>query len=210
MNLEKFLKDVVLYLEKEGHAYALAGGLLASLYRDEKRFTQDLDFLFYSDSHSQKNAEKIIKHFGLVPHYLRQAQLSGGPLFAIKNKTSPVWMVVGRPESKTSRIGLDFILPTIPWFSKALSRAMENRIDFGFAKIPCLTVEDIIIAKIHGAQNLVRFKDLDDLQSIFKAEHPLDFDYLSGELKAHDFNLSKNLQAILPKQLSRVLKKNKL
>ena len=206
MNLEKFLKDVVQHLEKENIQFALAGGLVASLYRAEKRLTNDLDFLLFSKAHTQAQAEKIIKHFKLTPHAITKAQLEGGPMFAIKRKSTPTFMIVGRGEEKDDQIGLDFILPTMPWFAKAMLRAKLNCIDFGFAKIPCLTVEDVIIAKIYAAQNPVRFKDLDDLQSIFAAQHALDLDYLVGELKKYDLTLSQALQSILPMPLRLALK----
>ncbi len=202
MNLLKFLKDVVTVLKKKNLRFALAGGLVASLYRKEKRSTEDLDFLLFTPSETVAKAERWIRNFGLSPHRLTKAHLEGGPLFAIKRKTGPVCIVAGRSEGK---VGLDFILPAMPWFEKALQRAAANEIDFGFALIPCLTVEDLIISKIYAfhCNPTQRFKDLDDLQSIFQVGHDLDMTYIQAQLKAYELNPAAiaNLRQVLPKEL---------
>ena len=210
MSLKTVFKDIIQHFQHENIQFALAGGMIASLYRTEERLTQDLDFLIFAEPNTLAVAQNIIKHFGLQPNIITKAELEGGPLFAIKRKSTAPYMVVGRSNAAEMKIGLDFILPTMPWFAQALERSAYNVIDFGFAKIPCLTVEDVIIAKIYAVNNSpMRFKDLDDLQSIFKAAHDLDFAYLVGELQKYDLKVSSNLKKILPKALRSIWRGSK-
>lgn len=210
MNLKTFLEKTVGILKKEKVRYALAGGLVASIYRLEERLTKDLDFLIFSQTHTQQKAMDILCFLNLEPHLLRKADLEGGPLFAVKSKRSEPWIVAGRGEKNSSKIGLDFILPALPWFQSALERAQQNQIDFGFAKIPSLTVEDLILSKLFSLKNDPRrFNDLDDLQSIFMANHPLDLGYLAGEMQKLSLCVPQPLQETAPKGLPLVSKKRK-
>lgn len=202
MDLQEFFAKVVKTLKKEQVRYALAGGLVASLYRQNERLTNDLDFLLFSESHSLQKATHIIHALGLKTHVIRKADLEGGPLFAIKRKSTPPYIVAGRGEG-ASIIGLDFILPEMPWFASALNRAEHNTIDFGFGKLPCLTVEDLIISKLFSYKNdKSRFNDLDDLKSIFLAKHPLDLAYLSGQMSDLGLAIPEPMQDLAPAVLT--------
>ena len=184
MDLSTFLKQVTRHLTANNFRYALAGGLVASIYRTEERLTKDLDFLILANTNTLTQAAQIIQKFGLEPNIIHKADLEGGPLFAIKRKNTTPYMIAGREHGNPQAIGLDFILPEMPWFDSALNRAEVNLIDYGFGALPCLTVEDIIIAKFFSFQNNPqRFNDLDDLQSIFNAKHALDLPYLCGQMQ---------------------------
>lgn len=202
MNLKEFFAKVVVVLKKEKVRFALAGGLVASLYRQEERLTKDLDFLILAESHTEQKAIHIIRSLGLNPSVIRRADLEGGP----------PWMVAGRKEAA---IGLDFILPEMPWFQSALMRAEQNLIDFGFGKpesgkVACLSIEDVIVAKFFALKNdSTRFNDLDDLKSIFLGKHPLDLDYLSGQMQRLGLVVPEPIQKIVPKALNIVFKKKK-
>lgn len=210
MNLKSFLEKIVGILKREKVRYALAGGLVASIYRREERLTRDLDFLIFSKSHTQKKATDILRSLDLEPHLIRKADLEGGPLFAIKQKRSEPWIVAGRGKEGSSKIGLGFILPAMPWFPRALERSEQNKIDFGFGKVPCLTVEDVILSKFFSFKNdPSRFNDLDDLKSIFLANHPLDLGYLAGEMRKLDLVVPQLIQEMAPKGLHLVSKKRK-
>lgn len=63
MNLIEFFKDVVKVLQKSAVEYALAGGLVASMYRENERTTNDLDFLIVAEKGTQEAAASIIKKF---------------------------------------------------------------------------------------------------------------------------------------------------
>ena len=200
MNLKEFFKQVVALLKKERVRFALAGGLVSSIYRAEERLTKDLDFVILSVSDTEKTAIRIIRSLKLEPTLIRKADLEGGPLFAIKRGRSKPYIVAGRGGKDS--IGLDFILPAMPWFEPALTRAEQNNIDFGFDKVPCLTVEDLIVAKFFALKNdQTRFNDLDDLKSIFLAGHELDLPYLSGQMRKFELTVPKPLKNMAPKAL---------
>lgn len=208
MDLRDFFAKVVGILKKEKVRYALAGGLVASLYRREERLTKDLDFLIFSGPHTQQKATQIILSLGLNPHVIRKADLEGGPLFAIKKKSTSPYIIAGRAEGDTSLIGLDFILPEMPWFETALIRAEHNNIDFGFGKVACLTVEDVVLSKIFSLKNdKTRFNDLDDLKSIFLAGHSLDLAYLAGQMQRLGLVMPPLIKEIAPKVLHLVSRK---
>ncbi len=202
MELIGFFKKVISVLEKSTADYALAGGMVASVYRTNERTTNDLDFLICAGKESRKKADAIIRRFHLVPHIVRKAELEGGPMFAIKSwKTTP-YIILGRAEGDQGAIGLDFILPEMPWFDEAIQRARHNRIDFGFGAIPCLTKEDVILSKLYSLKNdPSRFNDLDDLKSIFQAGHDIDAAYLCGRMHTLALVVPDSLKETAPKPL---------
>lgn len=115
-------------------------------------------------------------------------------------------MLVGRSVDSSS-VGVDFILPEMPWAESALQRAQKNKIDFGFGKLPCLTVEDIIIAKLYSLSiRSDRFSDLDDLQQIFKQNSEINLTYLSDRMTIHRLSIPKALKEVAPKELLKVSK----
>jgi hypothetical protein len=134
MNLIEFFNAVVQELKKKELRFAIAGGVIASVYRNTPRATRDLDVVIMSQGDFQKEAESLVSQFGLEPHLLRKADLEGGPMFAIKNQSTPALIVSGVPKEKDRQIGLDFILQSMPWVSQAIDRAQVNMIDFGFGR----------------------------------------------------------------------------
>lgn len=208
MNLVNFFKSVVEKLQNRGVDYALAGGLMASVYRENERATNDLDFLIVAGDNTRAVASSLIEQFGLVPHVIRKADLEGGPLFARKmGKTTP-YIIAGRAEKGEHRLGLDFILPEMPWSKKAMERAKYNRIDFGFGPIPCLTKEDIIISKLYSLRNdSTRFNDLDDLKSIFQSGHEIDLIYTCGRMQELKLLVPDVLKDIAPKPMLHISKR---
>ena len=203
MDLQRFFKEVVGCLRKDKVRFALAGGLVASLYRKTQRLTNDLDFLILAGTRTLEKACSIVKSVGLEPTLIRKADLEGGPFFAAKRRRTRPYIVAGRAEGDSSKIGLDFILPEMPWFEKAMERAGQNDVDFGFGPIPCLTVEDVIVAKLYSFKNDERrFNDLDDLKSIFEASHELDLAYLSGQMQKLDLRVPRPVKTMAPKALT--------
>lgn len=199
MNLAFFFKEVIKALNGRHANYALAGGLIASVYRENERTTNDLDFLLLSGKDSEKVASSIITHFALEPHVIRKADLEGGPLFAIKRKSTPPYIIAGRTKEK---IGLDFILPAMPWFEDAFTRAQFNPIDFGFGPVPCLTKEDIVISKLYSLHNdPTRFNDMDDIKSILRAQPDFDIAYICGQMQKLQLTVPDSLKEIVPKPM---------
>jgi hypothetical protein len=129
-------------------------------------------------------------------------------MFARKRGNTPAFLVIGRDPADRFRMGVDFILPEMPWFLPALDRAQNNRIDFGFGPLPTLTVEDVIVSKLYALKNDARrFKDLDDLQSILRRGLNLDFQYLSDRMRVLSLPFPRELESELPGTLRKISKK---
>jgi hypothetical protein len=208
LSLSQFFEQVVKQLTRRSVRFALAGGMAASVYRAEARLTHDLDFLIGVESKTDKEVMAIFKGFALSPHYIRKAQLEGGPMFAIKRKSTPVYIIAGRSEEGKTPMGLDFILPTMPWSERALARAQHNTIDFGFGSLPCVTLEDMILSKLYALKNdQKRFNDLDDLKSIFGAFHPIDLAYLCSQMEALSLSLPESIYEFAGRAISTISKK---
>lgn len=202
MNLSEQLRAVTELLRAGNARHALAGGLVASLYRQNPRMTADVDFLFFSGRQSEADAKKILHALGLEISEVRKAQLEGGPLHAIRNKSSPVLLIAGRPLEPAAKVGVDFLLSGFPWFEKALERAEKNLINFGFGKIPCLTVEDILLSKFYAVSNRAdRFQDFDDIKDIFQANPKPDLNYLSSRMREMRIKLPSALKHRVPEIL---------
>lgn len=201
MDLMQALKKGVTHLKEAEVDFALAGGLVASLYRNEARATQDIDFVFLSKT-AEKTAKQILGALDLEIHELRKAQLEGGPLFSIKRQTTPIWIMAGRPAKGESGTGLDLLFPDFPWAEKAVERAQTHQVDFGTGPIPCLTIEDFILSKLFALRNqATRFMDLDDLKSIFESKSSIDLVYLISEMTRLKLEIPKVLRTFAPKAL---------
>ena len=203
MNLAGLLKATTELLQKEKMRFALAGGLVASLYRTQMRLTQDLDFLIFSRSDHEAEARRLLGLLGLNAVTLTKADLEGGPQHLIKSRRSPVWMVSGISPDKEA-IRVDFLLPTFPWAERALERAEKNLIDFGFGPVSCLTREDLVLAKLFAvSMKSDRFKDLDDLQDIFQQSEKLDLNYLSDRIAELRLKKPLSLRDKIPRGLEK-------
>lgn len=176
----KILKQAVLAFEKNGFQYCLAGGHAASLYRAQERLTRDVDFAVLADpeSESQAQAEAIITSIGLKP-------IAGFiPLTASEQERPSICMISSSPAKNESRSVLDILLPALPWLSHAVRRAQHNKIDFGFAMVPVITPEDLMLAKCYALNNAPeRFQDLDDIKEIFESVTDMDLDYLCRRMR---------------------------
>lgn len=200
MSLRKLFKDAVKQLHERDIMFAVVGGFAADLYRKEARLTMDIDFGILVGSHAKNIAVEVLESIGLNAAVSRKADLEGGPMFAIRKKSTPPCIVVGRTEIEGNEEGVDILLPSIPWIRKAVERAQANKVDFGFGKVPALTLEDVVIAKLYALPRL-RAKDLDDLQSIYEAGHPLDEAYLTGQIQALNIMLPKAAAPLIPDSL---------
>ena len=103
---------------------------------------------------------------------------------------------------------IDLLLPTFPWVEQSILRAQDNLIDYGFAKFPTVTPEDIIIAKVFALSiEENRFTDMDDIQSILATNNQLDLLYLVQELERLNLSFPKALESQLPKVLRQISKR---
>ena len=207
VTLELLLKETSLRLEKSATRYALCGGLAANLYRDQPRFTGDLDFVFSSDGNEFEFAVSFITNIGLTPFPKRLGELSKSRMMG--KKSTPYLMVLGRNTSDKTKPGLDLLLPANPWADNAMTRAQDHRMQFEFAAVPTLTVEDVILAKLFALQDSHRAKDSDDLDSIFRSNSNLDSGYLCAELDRHQLSLPRELEGGAPKAVALASKRNR-
>lgn len=175
----KMLQKAVAVLEDEKCQYCLVGGHAASLYRSQERLTSDVDFAILAEpvSGSRKLAERVIKQIGLKPMV---GFIPHGPQ---EKPRKSVCLISTSPKTNQTKGIIDILLPELPWVRKAVERAQFNKIALGFASVPVITAEDLVVAKCYAFSNSPeRFQDLDDLKEIFLNIKDLDYDYVRSEL----------------------------
>lgn len=197
MDLFELFPKAVKMLQDRSIPFAVAGGFAAGLYRAEPRVTMDVDLGIALEPNAEQSGREILKALGLDTGLLRAADLAGGPLFAIKKKSTPGVMLVGRAQGEPSG-GIDFLLPTIPWVCPAVERAQDHRADFGFGPVPVLRIEDVLLAKLYALQGKVRPKDLDDLQSILESKREVDWKLVRGGIEAYGLKLPSTARELVP------------
>ena len=202
MSLKTLFQAATHELRKRNVLFAVAGGFAADLYRHETRLTMDVDFVILTDTPGTETAVAVLEALHLKAGIARKADFDGGPLFAIRNRNTEPYMVVGRPPEAVPTAGVDILLPSIPWAKEAVTRAQANQVDFGFGPVPALTLEDVILSKLYCLKAaLLRAKDLDDLQSIFSAGHKVDMPYLAGQMKQLMITIPIAAEPFLPESL---------
>lgn len=205
MNIDDLLRRAVSALGNAKVPFAVAGGFAADTYRSEHRVTADVDLAILVEGNAAGVATAIVESLGLQPAVARKADLEGGPLFAIRRKSTEPCMIVGRREGRQDDCGVDILLPAIPWVSEAVGRAQSNLKDFGFGPIPVLTVEDVILAKLSALKHFAhRFKDLDDLASIFSRQPDMNIKYLAGQMKRLDLTVPRDLADAVPSAIRKI------
>ena len=205
MSLESLFRDAVNALRERNVLFAVAGGMAANLYRIESRLTMDVDFVIMIESHAMQVAISVLESIGLEAGVAREADLAGGPMFAIRRGNTKPCMVIGRRPANTAGEGIDIILPSVPWAKDATRRAQDNLVDYGFGPIPVLTVEDIILSKLYAlSSSKLRAKDLDDLQSIYELKADIDSAYLSGQMRKFKIMIPKAAEPFLDDQILKV------
>jgi hypothetical protein len=188
--------------------YAVAGGIAANLYRSEPRLTQDVDLLLLAEpaEESEEVASQFLRKLGFEVGRARVADLVTAPMMG--KKTTPVVLLVGRGKGKKEEGGVDILLPKMAWVPSAVERAQHHQVNFGFGKLPTITIEDFILAKVFAIRdNPSRFKDLDDLQSVFGLKPELDLVYLAEAFVRFHLTLPRELKRIAPKGLRTAVRK---
>lgn len=202
MTLKRLFRSAVRELREREVTFAVAGGFAADLYRREPRLTIDIDLTIFTDSHARDTGIAVVEALGLSAGIVRKADMEGGPPFAIRRRNTAPWMIVGRPEGRPDAEGVDILLPAVPWVRIAVERAQSNLVDFGFGKVPTLTLEDVILSKLHAlGMAKLRAKDLDDLQSIFEAGHEFGTAYLAGRIQELGIGIPTKAKPFLPDSL---------
>ena len=192
------LKRAVAALSELPCKFCLIGGHAASLYRSQERFTRDVDFALVCSpkARSRKIAESAVRALGMKPMV---GVIPGGKG---AREGSSVRLITSEPlEGEVTGI-LDILLPDVPWVQEAVERAQSNLIDLGFAMVPVITPEDLILAKCLSVRNAPdRFQDLDDLKQLFSDVKDLDFDYLRRRLHELSLGIPAAIRPFAPTSL---------
>jgi hypothetical protein len=194
------LKRVYEVLQGESISYVLVGGQAANLYRGQPRLAQDVDVavLGQPESRTREICEAMVEELGLM--------LAVGWMEPDRLKSqAPITMVLGQAKDGLNAT-VEFLLPNLPWVRKGVKRAQSNLVDFGFAKIPTATPEDLIIAKCFALEtDPSRSEDLDDLKQILTVDNQLDFSYLLSELNDLQLMVPEIVMKHLPNAVRRIL-----
>jgi hypothetical protein len=161
------------------------------------RLTQEVDIALVAEDPvaSRERAEAVLRALG---HEIALGWIASSRV------GDPVALVIGRPPRESSGTTVDFLLPSLPWVEPAVERAQDDLIDFGFARVPTVTPEDIIVAKTFALTiEPRRFQDMDDTRSILVGGDPLDLAHVVREFRRLDISLPPALHADAPEVLRR-------
>ena len=193
------LKRTVAALSELPCRFCLVGGHAASLYRSQERFTKDVDFALVADAKGKSRviASQAIEKLGMKP-------VAGFMVLGdAERRERAQCMVTSEPPASELTGLVDILLPEVPWVLDAVGRAQDNLIDLGFAKVPVITPEDLILAKCYAVRNSPdRFQDLDDLKQLFKDVRDLDTDYLRRRLVELKLTIPDQIKQFVPAVLS--------
>lgn len=189
MRLFAELKRLAQALSRFPGQWAVCGGVAASLYREKARFTDDIDIAVVNSGpvSAEELATQVIRDLGYKAH-------KG---FISENSSQVFAMVCARGTEDDRFVGLDFLLPVQCWVDEAVHYAQKNLIDYGFARLPTITPESLIVAKIVALNsNPERLQDLDDVIEIFK-QGGLQKDYIRKQLAIHNVRVPTSISDLL-------------
>lgn len=192
MKLFDELKRATSYLGDFPRQWALCGGVAASIYRSKARFTDDIDFALIDspDIAAGDLARQVIQKMG-YRDYL-------GFIPDPRDVTKQLQGLICARESADERfVGLDFLLPVQCWVNDAVAIAQSNLIDFGFAKLPTIVPEDLIVAKLIAVTNSPdRFQDLDDIKEIVQSVS-VDISRIRQQISKYSIKIEPGLLKLL-------------
>lgn len=192
MKLFDRLKQAAVLLADYPDQWAICGGVAASIYRSSPRFTDDIDIAVID---SDKIRAVDLAAFVISEMGLREYK---GFVPDPKNGRQQInALLMGRESCQERFLGLDFLLPVQAWIEKAVELAQSNQIDYGFAHLPTVTPECLIVAKLAALEGSPeRYQDLDDIKEIVKAV-PIDREFLGREIAAHKIKVSREMQSVV-------------
>ena len=194
MRLLLELKRTCAILENYPGQWAICGGIAASLYREKPRFTDDIDFAVVDSAiiSGKDLAMKVISELGFKEYF--------GFIPGLIDKSDQILgLVCARDIGDERFLGIDFLLPVQFWIKDGVKYAQSNLIDYGFAKLPTVTPESLVLAKLLALHsNPERLQDLDDIQELIKSSN-LDFEFILRQVKNNIPNLSINLRNLISK-----------
>lgn len=195
MNFKESLEAISQIFTKENIKFALAGGLVANQYRNEIRYTQDIDLAIMLTPSEVERAKQVLEKLNLEMGLIRKGDLEKVP-FRRQRTKSEIQLLVGRNPDNKEQVGIDFLLMSIPWVKDAIIRAESNLVKIFKNLYPAITIEDFIISKLYAVSLYERYKDLDDLEQVLdlKNENVMDLVYLSDKLMEHKLSIPKDLR----------------
>jgi hypothetical protein len=168
------LKDLFSLLQSYEGSWAICGGVAASIYRTTPRFTGDIDIAIidHNGQSAKEISQSVLTSLGYNP-ILGFVTDEHGKLI------KPQALVIGREVEPGTFVGVDFLLPVMPWIESAVFRAQKNKLDYGFARIPTITVEDLCVAKLWALRGPnPRSVDLEDVLAVLEAAKEVDSNYI--------------------------------
>ena len=95
--------------------------------------------------------------------------------------------------------GFDFLLPTQFWVDEAVKHAQTNMVSYGFDKLPTITPESLIFAKLISLNNNPeRYQDMDDISHILK-EQIIHQELIDDYITASQINFREGVLDLLKK-----------
>ena len=177
-SLQTLFAQGIAKLQELNEPFALCGALATIPFYPTPRATKDIDFVIATKN--PENAIRVISELNLTPNPIRRAELDGGPLFAVKNKSSPVAVVIGKDPAHPDAIGLDILLGSNIWVPSAVDRAQGNVREILGQKLPVITPEDLLLTKlITYSKKPDRKSDLQDIRVLLRNVADLDWTYLT-------------------------------
>lgn len=193
MKLYDNLKHAARLLAPWQGYWAICGGIAACLYRETPRFTGDIDIALVDlpQRKAIQIAEATAQALGYKPLHGWVSDQNG-------NLIKETALIVGRESTSGSYVGIDFLLPVLPWIQPAVQRAQSNCLDYGFATLPTVTAEDLIIAKLFAFQGTPqRHQDLDDIESILRNSKLLNRALIKQLVTQFELSLPPSVGALL-------------
>lgn len=192
MKLFSELKRAAEILSAYPGQWAICGGVAASIYRSKPRFTDDIYFAVIDSDTIQAEdlASQVISKLG----YREYWEFIPDPMEPTKQLKG---LLCARLHESERFVGLDFLLPTQSWVHSAVQFATHNLIDYGFAKLPTVTPESLIVAKAIALSSIEeRLQDEDDIRELLK-DKSIDLSYVRAELVRLNVSISAKVHSLI-------------
>ena len=192
MRIFEQLKRVTHLLQQYPGQWAVCGGVAASIYRTAPRFTNDIDVALVDSQRISAFdlASQVMQALGYQPMRGFIPDIRDG-------ERQILGLIAGREGNDPRFVGIDLLLPVQFWIPKAVELAQRNVIDYGFASLPTITPESLLIAKITAVRSSPsRYQDLDDITDILGSLQ-IDKGYVVHELCVNNVEIPEALREVL-------------
>ncbi|MBX7138042.1 MAG: nucleotidyl transferase AbiEii/AbiGii toxin family protein [Oligoflexia bacterium] len=195
MKILNSLNRVSDLLARYAGSWGICGGVAACIYRDVPRFTGDIDIALtdHSSASAQEIAKRVLSELGYT-HTNGFVTDANGRLFPDKA------LIIGRENNPSAFLGIDFLLPIIPWVPRAVERAQSNCLDYGIKRLPTITIEDLCLAKLSALIAAPqRGVDREDIIAILRTSPMFDRQYFNSRAQELELIVPADLLLLFPK-----------